>query len=414
MHRHTLEGTDVVVFKEPTITFVGTRAELERIKGAKAGTHSVVFDHQRRTAHHGSHADPAIIVDAQGHSFLQVFLCDADPDESFTKVGVLLDDGSVVALDPVRHRTTADDGIHSDVTKTDTGWLVEVEGRAVTPIWQHASYGIERETVCPVVSGQGRVMVPALFSDRLGLCLTTEDLFGGIEHKHLFHGEAGQPSGRWLYSGGNLHMPRARKMPAYRSLVLDLTGDGLPSADVVLGFDEVQAYCHPMHEDAARLAYGRYGVPLDIVTTSEAEDDEPDLLIVDARYMWRPTARPISLLLFADQNAPDWGDRLQASLALLRRLPGEVPVMESAWLGDAGMTPEPGNRHYGIGFSTSSADFPRGMIDLTKRIRLPDRMLCGTCGLDGRCMETLATPWAKPAQPGPDGCLVQNALDGAR
>jgi hypothetical protein len=411
MHRHTVEGTDVVVFREPTITFVGARDELGRIRGAKAGAHSVVFDHQRRTAQHGTHLDPAIIIDAQGHSFLQVFLCDADPEESFTKVGVVLDDGSVVALDTVRHRTTADDGIDTEVSRTDGVWRVEVEGRSVTPIWQHSSYGVERETLGPIVSGRGRVAVPALFSDRLGLCLTTEDLFGGIEHKHLFHGEAGHPSGRWLYSGGNLHMPRARKMPAYRSLVLDLTGDGRPSADVVMGFDEVQAYCHPMHEDAARLAYGRYGVPLDVVTVSESEEDEPDLLLVDARQMWRPTVRPVSLLLFADQNEPDWADRLQASLALFARLPEEVPVLEAAWFGETGIVPEPGNRHYGVGFSQSSADFPRGMIDLTKRVRLPDRIMCGTCEYDGRCMDLLATPWARPAQPGPEGCGVKNALE---
>jgi hypothetical protein len=200
-------------------------------------------------------------------------------------------------------------------------------------------------------------------------------------------------------------------MPAYRSLVLDLTGEGIPSVDVLAGFDEVQAYCHPMHEDAARREYGRTGVPLDVVTVSDTEDDDPDLLIVDARQMWRPTVRPISLLLFADQNAYDWADRLQASLALFTRLPAEVPVLETAWFGDGGIAPEPGNRHYGVGFSTSSGDFPRGMIDLTKRMRLPDRILCGTCEYDGKCMDILATPWSKSAQPGMGGCGVKNALN---
>lgn len=411
MHRHTVEGTDVVEFREPTITFVGAREDLLRIRGAKAGSHAVAFDHQRKTAQHGSHSDPAIIIEAQGRSFLQVFLCDADPDETFTKVGVLLEDGSVETLDPVRHVTTADDGIDTEVTRQDGAWRVEVEGRSVTPIWQHSSYGIERETLGAAIEGRGRLLVPALFSDRLGLCLTTEDLFGGIEHKHLFHGEAGHPSGRYVYSGGNLHLPRARKMPAYRSLVLDLTGESVPSSDIVAGFDEVQAYCHPMHEDAARREYGRSGIPVDVVTVSEAEDDEPDLLVVDARRMWRPTARPISLLLFADQNTPEWGERLQASIALYTRLPEEVPVLETAWFGESGIVPNRGDRHYGVGFSTSTADFPRGMIDLTKRLTLPDRMLCGVCEQAARCMDVLSTPWAKPAQPGAEACAVKNAIE---
>lgn len=411
MHRHTVEGTDVVAFQEPTITFVGSRQELERIRGAKAGAHSVVFDHKRRTADHGTHQDPAIVVEAQGRSFLQVFLCDTDPADTISKVGIVLDDGTTAAVDVVRHRTTEEDGIDSHVFRRDGLWVVEVEGREVTPIWQHASYGVEQETVAAAVQGRGRVSVPPLFSDRLGLCLTTEDLFGGMEHKHLFHGEAGHPSGRWLFSRGSLHMPRARKMPAYRSLVLDLTGDDMPSLDVAEGFDEVQAFCHPMHEDATRREYGRSGVPLDVVTVSGNEADAPDVLLVDARQIWMPAARPVSFLLFADQNAPDWADRLQASMALFTRLPEDVPVLDAAWFGETGVVPEMGDRHYGIGFSVSSADFPRAMVDLNKRLNHPDRQLCGKCPQTGRCMDFLATPWARPAQPASDTCRIRDGIE---
>lgn len=413
MHRHMEDGTDIERFDEGTLTFVGTAEELRRIRGVKANDHAVVIDHARQTADHGTHMDPAIIVEDPSLTFLQVFLCGNDAGEAIRKVAVVLDDNSVLMLDPVPHRPTEDSDIRSEMKRSRSGWTVEVAGGSVTPIWQHSRFGTERETVGMVVSAGGTVRVPALFSDRLGLCLTTDDMFGGTEHKHLLHGEVGQASGRWVYAGGNLHAPRARRMPAYRSAVARLMDGDIPPLDAFAGFDELQIFCRPEHAERAMKDYAASGVAaVGVMTVSEYEEEDPDILLVDPRtgYFGAPD-RPISMLLFADQNDPDYPDRFRAAASLFRHLPEETPVLESAWFSESRIEPERGVRYYGIGYSYSTADFPRAMVELTRRMMLPERQLCGICQRSMNCLDMLATPWAKTVQPREAACAVKEGLD---
>jgi len=412
MHRHMEDGTDVERFEEGTITFVAPASDLRRIRGMKANGHSVVIDHVHGTADHGTHMDPAIIVETPTMTFLQVFLCGADAGVSVPKVAVVLDDGSACVIETVRHVPDEEGDITSSLVRTRSGWSFDVAGASVTPIWQHSKFGIERETVSTTIIGSGVLRVPSLFSDRLGLCLTTDDLFGGTEHKHLLHGEAGMPSGRWAFAGGNLHAPRARRMPAYRSAVAKLFDGEVPPVDAFAGFDELQLFCRPEHAEMAMSDYAASAQAVSVTTVSEHEDEDPDILLVDPRlgYFGAPD-RPLAMLLFEDQNDPDYPDKLAAAASLFRRLPQETPVLESAWFSESGIEPERGVRYYGIGYSHSSADFPKGMVDLTRRMMLPERQLCGSCGRAANCLDMLATPWSKNVQPTKNVCRVRNALD---
>lgn len=412
MHRHMQDGTDIERFEEGTLTFIASAGDLRRIRGIKANAHAVVIDHVRQTADHGTHSDPAIIVEEGTFTFLQIFLCGSDAAERISRVALILDDGSLVMVDAVRHDPPEDEGLTSSVTWTQAGWFAEANGVSVTPIWQHSRFGVEKETVGGTVSGRARLKVPALFSDRLGLCLTTDDLFGGIEHKHLLHGEAGQASGRWVYAGGNMLAPRARRLPAFKSAVVRLDGEDVPPLEAFAGFDELQIFCHPRYAEFALRDYSSIGASVSVMSFSDNEEDQPDLLLVDPRFGYHnPSSRPISMLLFSDQNDPEYPDRFRAAAALFRRLPENVPVLESAWFAESGIEPTRGERHYGIGYSYSSADFPAAMNDLTRRIVLPGRQLCGICEKSSNCMDMLATPWAKTVQPGKDHCGIFEGLD---
>jgi hypothetical protein len=117
------------------------------------------------------------------------------------------------------------------------------------------------------------------------------------------------------------------------------------------------------------------------------------------------------MLLFADQNDPSYPDRFRAASSLFRHLPEETPVLESAWFSESHIEPERGIRYYGIGYSHSTADFPKAMVELTRRMMLPERQLCGTCSHSANCLDMLATPWAKPAQPAKDRCAIKEGLD---
>jgi hypothetical protein len=413
MHRHMEDGTDVEKFDEGTLTFVGSVADLRRIRGVKANDRAIVIDPVRQTADHGTHMDPAIIVDDPSLTFLQIFLCGSGAGEEIRKVAVVMDDNSVIMLEPVRHKPTDDENIYSELRRIDGSWQFEVSGSSITPIWQHSRFGTEREMVGMPIVGSGKLRIPPLFSDRLGLCLTTDDMFGGTEHKHLLHGEAGQASGRWVYVGGNMHAPKAKRMPAYRSVVARLMDGDVPPPDAFAGFDELQIFCRPEHAELAIHDYIASGIPaLSVMTVSEEEEDDPDILLVDPRLGYRGNRdRPISMLLFCDQNDPTYPDRFQAAVSLFRHLPEETPVLESAWFSESAIEPERGVRHYGISYSHSTADFPKGMVELTRRLMLPDRQLCGSCQHSATCLDMLATPWAPTVQPGQKSCRVKDGLE---
>ena len=100
-----------------------------------------------------------------------------------------------------------------------------------------------------------------------------------------------------------------------------------------------------------------------------------------------------------------------AAASLFRKLPEETPVLESAWFSEAGVAPEPGSRHYGIGYSISSAEFPKAMIAMTRRLALPEHGACGACPRSRSCFDMLATPWSRRAQPQGYRCGVREALD---
>ena len=411
MHRHMEDGTDVERFEEGTLTFVAPPVELRRIRGVKANGHAVVIDHTRQTADHGTHMDPAIVVEDPAFSFLQVFLCGSDAGEAIGRVAVVFDDGTAAVFDTVRHEASQED-LSSVLVRRRGSWMFTVSGSSVTPIWQHSSFGTERETLSTTIAGEGVLRVPALFSDRLGLCLTSDDVFGGTEHKHLLHGEAGMASGRWVYAGGNMHAPRARRLPAYKSAVAKLFDGDAPPPDAFAGFDELQLFCRPEHAGMAMEDYASSASAVSVMTVSEFEDEDPDILLVDPRTgYFGMGSRPISMLLFADQNDVSYPDRFRAAAALFRHLPEDVPVLESAWFSESGIEPERGVRHYGIGYSHSSADFPKAMVELTRRLMLPERQLCGSCPRAGNCLDMLATPWARTVQPGRDRCGIREGLD---
>jgi hypothetical protein len=162
----------------------------------------------------------------------------------------------------------------------------------------------------------------------------------------------------------------------------------------------------------ALTEYAGSAASVGVMTVSEHEEAHPDVLIVDPLVGYAAAQdRPISMLLFEDQNDPAYSERFKAAAALFRSLPDETPVLESAWFSESGVEPERGVRYYGIGYSHSTADFPRGMVELTRRLVVPERQLCGSCPRSANCLDMLATPWARSAQPERDRCGIKEGLD---
>ena len=414
--RHVESGTQTHEFEEPTITISGDREEVEAIREVKIGTLTVGINPARRVAHHKDHDDPAIPFVRGGRWHLQIFLCGSDLSELGGTINIA-GAGRRETVD-LRHFEGQPVRLETRLRTEGGRWFIDVGGDGtVETLWQGSLWGREFEQDGPVVLGSGSIEIPALNSERLGLCLTTGDPYGGIEHKHVFFGEAGQPSGRIVAVSDRLLFPKLREQFRYRSLIVADDEENPEWVERILSanrHDEADIWCRPNRAEVIQRAF-RNDPKVRVTTFTTLSDggEGADVIVTDPSDRLPPD-RPVSFLLFSDQNDPAFPERFSTVLRRIKSIPEEQPVLERGWLDGTSGPLSSDIASYGIGFSYSSDNDPRRAIDLTRRLRIPERSPCGGCDFAEECASIIATPWARGVMPGMSGCRVASALSEPR
>jgi len=412
--QHGASGTRESFIDEITVTVSGTRAEIDTVTRIDVDGVRVEIDPVRRLAMHRDHCDPAIPFEYEGEWHLQVFLWEVDIHTVRPRVRTRVG-GADMSLPVVIREENLGDGLSSSIERVDGRWFVVIEAPGGAElIWQGSRWGRETESEPKAVMGRAHIEVPGSFSERHGLCISTDDPFGGTEHKHMIFGEAGHASGRIVAMKGRLLMPKLREQFAYRAaIVVDDLEDPDWAARIVSGerFDEVDIWCRP--ERAELLGHlARRHTNGKVTTYAPAEASEArhaDVVTLDRADAEHP-GKPISFLLFTDQADGSFPDRLARAVAAVRRLPTDLDIVERAWLGDMRDVLSADHLHYGIGFSTSSDGSSRRTVELMKRLKLPSRSACVGCRKMRQCDAIIATPWASAAAPSEGRCAIRKAL----
>lgn len=386
--RHSMPTAFEAEFEEATLTFEGPAAALRTITGVTFAGTTIAIDPKARRAIHEHHSDPAIVVERPGlDAFLQVFLYGVG-DGGIADETLVTTDEKPWTL-PVRQivpRQAAFQSWFSD------GMLTIDAREPVEIIWQTSNQGIEREISGGTVSGRHQIIPPALFGDRLGVCLSsTGDIYGGMEHKHTLFGEVGLASGRYLLSGGKMLEPRAVHTPSYRSLVVDLLSNESFDQQMTDGFSETTIIADAVKAEALRARFGSSSRPIKILTAEPLSnaDRKPDILLLDPDCdQVLPTAT-VSFLLFADQAGDGYPQR-QAKVIERLECDKNIAAIEHAWTRATKFyAADPERNQFGIGWSTSSTDRARGRIALMRAMTLDQR------DFDAHRLDWAAIPMAR-------------------
>jgi hypothetical protein len=367
LNRHVKPDPTRDCFDEGTLTLEGAADVLSRITEVSYGPRRIGIDQRAKRAIHDYHSDPAIIVDRNGSAFLQLFLYEVD--QGFTNpVTISVAGGQDITI-PVDHLGAEVAGLRTSVVDADGLKLKVIAQSPFEVIWQTSHFGVEQERHLGIFDAapvdQPRLFdIPTLFGDRLGVCVSsTNDIYGGEEHKHTFFGEVGLASGRHLLAGDLLLPPRTIYANSrIKSLLVDfLTTDKLHQ-ETLAQFDEVTVVTD--HQRASGLASSGFLArkSIRIVTAGRAGDlNQPtDIVMMKPEETVEIGDATSSFLLFADQHSPDFNDRLFRVLARMKQEPGLQSIEQSWTRASKFYEPTWDHRDYGIAFSTSSAELQRG------------------------------------------------------
>ncbi|MTH97600.1 hypothetical protein [Roseibium sp. RKSG952] len=406
--RHVEPTVRKNLFDENTLTLIGTEDEISSVTRIETGDRSVRIDHVRGTADHGTHIDPMIPIEYRGEIILQLFLCGYE-ESDMTETVIAHAGGEARRLVPEKSDDASSENMSTSVRKSEDGWFLKVvapEGADI--IWQFQAGGKEHEVEADHVVGEAEIRLPSYMGNRLGICITSPEIFGGVEHKHLIFGEVGHPSGRHLWSRGTLYAPKLADQFVYRSLIIDFRpGDDFPKD--LRSFDEIELIAEQGDVDAALTAMNDLGVKGIVTSLSHAGRPGPrhgDIVLLT------PGDDPIkdetcSYLLFRDQDDPDYPERLEAAVRAARS--GADNLIELPWLGAATPTLTSSESQYGIAFSVSGPETRKSKVFTAKRGMLPQRTPCGDCREFRRCSLATAMPWPERLVPG-DECTIKNAF----
>lgn len=406
--RYLTSGVRENLFDEDTLTIVGSEDEIAAIERIEIGSRKVDIDHVRGTADHGTHIDPMIPVAHGEFSHLQLFLCGYEAADITREVRVQAHGRTIHLRGDVSDEAFVET-MTSSVERTDDGWFLKVnapEGAEI--IWQFQASGIEHEIEADHVTGEAEIKLPTRMGNRLGICVTSSEIFGGVEHKHLVFGEVGHPSGRYLWSRGALYAPKLADEFAYRSLIVHYRpGEVLP--ENLSTYDEIELIVEQKDIDAAVMAMHDLGVDGFITSVSHASRPGPchgDIVLL------APDEEPVedemcSYLLFSNQDDPDWPERLKAAFKAVRS--GVRNLIELPWLGASTPALSASQNQYGIAFSVPGRESRKSKVFAAKREKLPQRTPCGTCESYKTCSRVIALPW--PERLIPEGnCLIRNSI----
>jgi hypothetical protein len=379
LNRHTKPDPTRDCFDEGTLTLEGAANVLSKVTEVSYGPRRIGIDQLAKRAIHDHHSDPAIIIERNGSAFLQLFLYGVGQGFPTPATISVADEQDITV--PVAHLGAEMAGLKTSVVDADGLKLKVIAQSPFEVIWQTSYFGVEQEShlgtfdAAPV--DQPRLFdIPTLFGDRLGVCVSsTEDIYGGEEHKHTFFGEVGLASGRHLLVGDLLVPPRTiHANSRIKSLLVDfLTTDKLDQ-EALAQFDEVTVVTD--HQRASSLASNGFLAKksIRIVTAGRPDDlNQPtDIVMMEPEETVEIGGATASFLLFADQHSLGFNDRLIRVLARMRQEPG-LQAIERSWTRASKFyEPRWNEQDYGIAFSTSSAELQRGRATM-ERLKLTRR-----------------------------------------
>ena len=399
--RHAEEGCAETHFVETLVTISGDARDLRKLRAATCSGHRVRIDAAARIAWHADgHADPIVPFENEGGTHIQLFLIDLPPGEVSGEV--VIEDAHGAWSIPTFNVPARGDGepIDSVLVKDGPGrWFVEVTAREpFEAITQTTEFGAAREDVTHYPDGFHRLRVGPGYCESWGLALSSMDIEGGVEHKHMMFGKFGVGSGRHLMDRGTVYAPKVVQPFAYRALVARVAPDGRPGgADACWdGFDEVEVWAEPHEVGAARAAmrgcpvpwrlttYGRSGTPLGI---------EADVVLATPGE--EPQDRPFSYMLFDDAGAEGFAARMRKAVVSAKGLADGNRLLDGSWFAAEEGKIDRNVKSHGVAFSLPDAlvGIARGSVVDAKR-RVFESSACRGCAWMTRCDGILPYPYS--------------------
>lgn len=414
-HYHAETGTAVSVFDEATLSIGGPLETISRI--VKIEIDGVLFevDPVRRAIHHPEHSDPAVPFPFNGKWWIQVFLCDGRYRSDLpASVRVWTLNGQCI-VGPITEHLSDDSEMTSKLEGAPGSRFIEFKSSVqVQAILQTSSCGVEsEETIGMFNPGTHSIDVIPIHSERYGICLSSGDAFGGIEHKHMIHGQGGHASGRILIDSAGTWWPKVREQFAYRStVVIDDGGEWIDNVVRDPTIDEVEIWTSVARAGALNNMISASALNGRKVVTHEAKSAlnaaQAQILVLDPDDDI-PYGKTLAFMLFRDQSDPGFADRLEGAMRRIASIPRFIPVIERAWLGSRDV-PSMTMPHYGIGFSRSTEMAAAAKVNLFKRLEVPTFDPCGRCQVRKECLSLVATPLASALLPNGAVCKIRLSL----
>jgi hypothetical protein len=414
-HYHGASGTSVSTFDEATLSLGGPIEVIDAIRRIEIDGVAFDVDPVRRAIHHPEHSDPAVPFLHNGIWWLQVFLCDGRyKTELPAQAAAWSGDGTIDVGRVEFHVADADALMTSRMSGPPGARLLTFDAPTPTDIVvQTSAFGREMEQVMPTrPAGPGTFPIEAVHAERYGICLSSGDPFGGIEHKHMIFGQGGHASGRVLIDAKGFWLPKVREQFGYRSVILlDDGGDWVGNALRDPLIDEIDVWTTLDRAGAVRGMLGQENLSGRKITTYASKASvaahAADVNVVEPGDEV-PARKTISFLLFMDQAASSFPERYAATIRHLRTLPASINVIDRAWIG-AKDIPSLTNRHFGMAFSRSTETSANAKVNLFKRLAVPDFQPCGSCEAKPFCLSFAATPLAMGMLPSNLGCRIRDA-----
>lgn len=414
---HASSGTQVSTFDEATLSLGGTHGAIQSVCGIEIDGVKFEVDRARKTVTHPEHSDPAIPFLHAGRWWLQIFLCEGRYERELpTKVKVSTTSGTHEVASVIIRQSDSDIEMASRLTGRAGDRRIEcLSSHPVEGTIQWSVCGREMESgAVRLKAGRNEMKLHPIHGERYGICLSSTDPFGGIEHKHMVFGETGHASGRILANRDGFWLPKTREF-AYRSIIAVDHGQDDGWLQNLMGDPEIDELDIWTSVSKAQLiATSKLMAPGRRITTYAPAVDPAakfaDVVIVDPDSHL-PDNKDLAFMLFMDQAQDGFQDRLELVLRRLATIPDEINVIDRAWIGSKGQ-PAMSTPNYGIGFSVSSEKDKKSHIALYKRLSKAGALECVTCPVRASCDAMIATPWARGITPSAGNCRTREALNG--
>lgn len=391
-----------------------------RTSDIRLGSYSIEIDHQRRSLHHrGRHADPLFPVQTEqgGTTTFEINLYDIGlEDIRNAGIELVMASGEICRVAPQMMAEQAD----PDRLDSHIDWLPSRPVLHVTLaqpgelVWQVLRFGRFSEQRQLLEAGQHAIAIPPAFADWYGISISSEAIYGAIEHKHMLLGQLGIGAGRWLYLSRQdlLLPPPMAGADRYRALVV-VVDPVEPAAVTARKLEHLSTAWHELDIWAADTAR------IDEIRNLTSSVDQQRLHFNIGAVTNQEGLRP-----GCNSDAP--GFVKQLLLALDAGKSGHADPWLRQWSGarlDRSYMPDHG--HHGIGYCASIDQLSAATADVAARLATADRferrrhllhsIPCSGCAAETKaaCRNILPRPFDYQRLFQAEGCRLMKTLENA-